>query len=86
MPKGAGFADILVPTLDTIRTSFLLEQLLLKGRHVLCVGETGTSKTVVIKDRLANKMPDNYDPIFMGPSHSHYHDLGIFSKLPPKLK
>ena len=66
IPKGAEFADILVPTVDTIRTSFLLEQLTLKGFHVLCVGETGTSKTVVIQDRLKNGMPKNYEPILMG--------------------
>ena len=64
--KGMEFADILVPTLDTVRTSYVLEQLTLKGYHVLCVGETGTSKTVVVHDRLKNGMPDNYDPILMG--------------------
>ena len=47
--KGVGFADILVPTVDTVRTSFVLEQLLLAGTHTLCVGVTGTSKTVVLQ-------------------------------------
>ena len=47
-------------------TSYILEQLVLKGFHVLCVGETGTSKTVVIHDRLKNGMPENFEPILMG--------------------
>jgi dynein heavy chain len=64
--KGAEFADILVPTVDTVRTSFVLEQLVLKGFHVMVVGDTGTSKTVVIHDRLKNGMPENYEPILMG--------------------
>ena len=66
IPKGVGFADILVPTVDTIRTTFVMRQLLLKDFHVLVVGETGTSKTVVTQNTLINSMPDNYDPIIMG--------------------
>ena len=66
VPRGQGFADILVPTVDTVRSSFILQQLSLHGFHTLFVGETGTSKTVIIKDRLSNGMPENFDPIFMG--------------------
>ena len=66
VPKGVGFADILVPTVDTVRTSYVLEQLVQRGYHVLVVGVTGTSKTVVIHDRLKNRMPDNFEPILMG--------------------
>ncbi|XP_078713472.1 dynein axonemal heavy chain 10 [Lampetra fluviatilis] len=39
------FCDILVPTVDTVRTSWLLEQMVRTRRPVLLVGESGTSKT-----------------------------------------
>jgi dynein heavy chain len=66
VPRGAQFADILVPSVDTIRSAYLLKELSLKQRHTLFVGETGTSKTAVVKDVLLNQMPDNYTPIMMG--------------------
>ena len=66
VPRGAQFADLLVPSVDTVRSAYMLKSLSLAGRHTLFVGETGTSKTAVIKDVLLNQMPDNYVPILMG--------------------
>ena len=66
VPRGAQFADILVPSVDTIRSAYMLKQLSLKQRHTLFVGETGTSKTAVVKDVLLNQMPENYTPIMLG--------------------
>ncbi|KAL6114194.1 dnah10 [Pungitius sinensis] len=46
------FADILVPTIDTTRASWILEQMVKIKRPVLLVGESGTSKTATIHNFL----------------------------------
>ncbi|MEE6504167.1 hypothetical protein FKM82_005082, partial [Ascaphus truei] len=46
------FIDILVPTVDTTRTSWLLEQMVKIKRPVVLVGESGTSKTATTMNRL----------------------------------
>ena len=42
---GKPFHEILVPTTDTVRTSWLLNLSVMIGQPILLVGETGTSKT-----------------------------------------
>lgn len=59
------FSEIIVPTSDTVRYTFLMQSLLLSGRHVLAVGETGTGKTLAIMDMLSNAMPAEYENVFM---------------------
>ncbi|CAI8001099.1 Dynein heavy chain 7, axonemal, partial [Geodia barretti] len=49
-------SDIIVPTLDTARYSYLLDVMITHGRTVLFVGPTGTGKTVYIKDKLLNRI------------------------------
>uniref|UniRef100_A0A8C9TU55 Dynein axonemal heavy chain 10 n=1 Tax=Scleropages formosus TaxID=113540 RepID=A0A8C9TU55_SCLFO len=48
------FIDILVPTVDTTRTSWLLEQMVKVKRPVVMVGESGTSKTATTQNFLKN--------------------------------
>lgn len=43
------FANIMVPTSDTIRYQFAMRSLLLAGYHVLAVGDTGTGKTLAVQ-------------------------------------
>lgn len=45
----ARFSEILVPTIDTVRTTWLLKLMKGEDRPVLLVGETGTSKTATIQ-------------------------------------
>ncbi len=51
-------AQIIVPTSDTIRYMYLLDKLVACGKHVLCVGETGTGKTLNVANKLLNEMPE----------------------------
>ena len=51
---GAKFASILVPTVDTVRSTWLLDCFVAKGKPVLFVGDSGTAKTVTIAKYLAN--------------------------------
>ncbi|XP_078791125.1 dynein axonemal heavy chain 10 isoform X3 [Oryzias latipes] len=53
------FADILVPTVDTTRTHWILEQMVKIKRPVLLVGECGTSKTAIIQNLLKNTSTDS---------------------------
>ncbi|NWU42756.1 DYH10 protein, partial [Hylia prasina] len=48
------FLDILVPTVDTTRTAWLLEQMVKVKRPVVLVGESGTSKTATTQNFLKN--------------------------------
>ena len=46
------FYEILVPTVDTVRATWLLEMMVNIKRPVVLVGETGTSKTATIANFL----------------------------------
>ncbi|XP_056381079.1 dynein axonemal heavy chain 1 isoform X2 [Hyla sarda] len=59
------YSDIIVPTLDTIRMSHLLGMLLANKKPVLCVGPTGTGKTLTISDKLLKNMPQEYISHFL---------------------
>jgi dynein heavy chain len=55
--------DVIVPTMDTIRNTYILHQLLHNGFHVLCTGPTGTGKSVTIQDKIMRGMDAAYTPI-----------------------
>ncbi|MGH0158836.1 UNVERIFIED_CONTAM: hypothetical protein FKN15_061612 [Acipenser sinensis] len=52
------FFDILVPTIDTTRINWLLEQMVKIKRPVVLVGESGTSKTATTQNFLKNLNTD----------------------------
>ena len=52
IPANAEFSQIIVPTLDTARYSFLLSTLLENSMPLLYVGPTGTGKTAYVQKRL----------------------------------
>ncbi|KAM4722817.1 dynein axonemal heavy chain 1 [Rhinophrynus dorsalis] len=59
------YSDIIVPTLDTVRISHLLGMLLMNKKPVLCVGPTGTGKTLTITDKLLKNLPMEYISHFL---------------------
>jgi dynein heavy chain len=74
IPKGAAFNEILVPTLDSIRSDHIMRELLTHKHHVMATGETGTGKSVGMLKLLTQGMPFNmhegertdlYKPIFL---------------------
>ncbi|KAL7746739.1 hypothetical protein RI367_007902 [Sorochytrium milnesiophthora] len=58
-------SEIIVPTMDTVRHSFVLHQLLNGGYNVLCTGPTGTAKSVTVSRKLLNDLGDGFSPIFI---------------------
>eukprot|EP00963_Diacronema_lutheri_P008805 scaffold776_cov347-Pavlova_lutheri.AAC.3 len=56
---------VLVPTLETVSNGFLLDKLLKNNCHALCVGDTGTGKTMTVTDKLTNHMEKEYKSIFV---------------------
>lgn len=61
----ATYSEIIVPTMDTIRYTYLMDLLLKRGKHVLCAGPTGTGKSVAIVEKLTQGMPPEFIPIFI---------------------
>ncbi len=59
------YSEIIIPTIDSVRYTFLLELLLKRGKHVLCVGPTGTAKTVTVMEKLTKGMNPETTPIFI---------------------
>lgn len=59
------FIDIEVPTMDNVRSAMLIGYLLVNETNVLCVGPTGSSKTLTISTKLLRGMPKKYICDFM---------------------
>ena len=54
------YSDIIVPTQDTIRSNYLIEMMMTNKKPVMCVGPTGTGKTLCAVDKLLRTMPKEY--------------------------
>ena len=52
VPVGCSYAEVVVPTLDSIRINNNLNRLLRYGKHTLIVGPTGTGKSITVLNEL----------------------------------
>ena len=59
-PPDRKFSSIMVPTLDTVRSTWLLDSVVQVKGAVLFVGESGTAKTTVIAKYLGSRNPDQF--------------------------
>lgn len=66
IPRDKPVNQIIIPTVETIRTCALLELLVKHSKHLLIVGSTGTGKTVYANDFLLKKNDTQlYRPLLM---------------------
>ncbi|KXZ55711.1 DHC8 protein [Gonium pectorale] len=66
IPNEAQFADIIIPTKDSARYTFLLDTALQNNQPLLMVGPTGTGKSTYINRHLVSVLPrDKWTPIFV---------------------
>ncbi|XP_061474275.1 dynein axonemal heavy chain 12 [Rhineura floridana] len=64
--KNVKIQDIIVPTMDTVRYTYLMDLCIKYGKALLFVGPTGTGKSVYVKDKLMNHLEkDLYFPFFV---------------------
>ncbi|XP_019508320.1 PREDICTED: dynein heavy chain 12, axonemal [Hipposideros armiger] len=64
--KRVKIQDIIVPTMDTIRYTFLMNLSITYAKPLLFVGPTGTGKSVYVKDKLMNHLEkDKYFPFYV---------------------
>nr|XP_034195945.1 dynein heavy chain 1, axonemal-like [Osmia lignaria] len=54
------FADIEVPTMDSVRSATLVGYLLINNSNALCIGPTGSGKTLAISTKLSRNMPKKF--------------------------
>jgi len=60
------FSDLVVQTPETVSYSFIIEHITTQLKHVLCVGPTGTGKTLCVKQKLMSGMDaSTYTPLFL---------------------
>eukprot|EP00727_Mastigamoeba_balamuthi_P014495 m51a1_g9670 putative dynein heavy chain axonemal (5182) ;mRNA; r:1243469-1265072 len=57
------FHSILVPTVDTLRNSYLISALAKCHKHVLLVGNTGTGKTAIVQSVLTGPIKEQFNSI-----------------------
>lgn len=63
-PK-AEFSSIIISTLDTLRTEYILEKLMTNQKQVVVIGPTGTGKTLNVQNKLLRGMPKKYMSTFI---------------------
>lgn len=69
VPKDVPYSQLIVPTMDSIRVTKLLNTLLNNGKHPLICGPTGTGKSISIASELRNSY-DNELSTFLSLSFS----------------
>ncbi|XP_053705138.1 dynein axonemal heavy chain 12-like isoform X1 [Synchiropus splendidus] len=64
--KNTKVQDIIVPTIDTVRYTYLMDLCLTYAVPILFVGPTGTGKSVYVKEKLMNNLDrELYIPFFI---------------------
>ncbi len=65
IPLGISYNEIIVPTSDSLRYTYLTKQLVKSNKHIITSGPTGTGKTVNIVELITRGLTDKYLPILI---------------------
>lgn len=65
VPPRSEYQNIVVPTVDSIRLTHTFSTLLLKDKHVIVAGQTGTGKSLYLSLWLQKDAPESIIPIFI---------------------
>jgi dynein heavy chain len=65
IPIGTSYHEIIVPTADSERYTYLTKQLVKSNKHILSTGPTGTGKTINIVELITRGLTDKYLPIII---------------------
>jgi len=68
VPAGSSFTQIIVPTADKIRYSYIMKHLVEHNKPVLFLGNTGTGKSIYTQELLTSGLQEQFLPLFMGMS------------------
>ncbi|EQC40888.1 hypothetical protein SDRG_01953 [Saprolegnia diclina VS20] len=63
VPAESSFSELVVPTSDSVRSTFLMQLALTQGVHMLIVGPTGTGKTINVNQFLEKVDSDKFVPL-----------------------
>ncbi len=69
VPRDVSYSQLIVPTIDSIRITKLLNTLIRCGKHPMIVGPTGTGKSISIANELKNSF-DNEEYTYLAMSFS----------------
>eukprot|EP00930_Biecheleria_cincta_P008311 TRINITY_DN10972_c0_g5_i1.p1 TRINITY_DN10972_c0_g5~~TRINITY_DN10972_c0_g5_i1.p1 ORF type:complete len:3933 (-),score=932.09 TRINITY_DN10972_c0_g5_i1:47-11569(-) len=76
VPSRSEYQNIVVPTMDSIRLTYTFQTLLLKDKHVIVAGNTGTGKSVYVSLWLQKDAPESIQPLFINFSaQTHVNQL-----------
>jgi len=76
VPPRSEYQNIVVPTVDSIRLTHTFATLLLKDKHVIVAGNTGTGKSVYVSLWLQKDAPESIVPLFINFSaQTHVNQL-----------
>ena len=65
LPHNIGYTEIIVPTPDSVRNSYVIKQLIVSNKHVITTGPTGTGKTINVNEVLTKGLGEKYMSIIM---------------------
>lgn len=54
------FSDIEIPTIDSIRNAYIIENLIENKINILCIGPSGSGKSMTISTKLSKNMSKKY--------------------------
>jgi dynein heavy chain len=83
--KDTGYNELIIPTADTVRNAYWMNNMIKYNQHVLYTGPTGTAKTIGIMNELAKNYTNdkfgNIKTVFSGQTSANQIQMMIEAKM-----